>query len=755
MPASSKTMPVSPAPLKEKTPQAAKFGTFLGVYMPSLLTILGLIMYLRFGWVVGNIGLGLTFVVVILASSITFITGLSASAIATNMQVGAGGEYFMISRSLGLELGGAIGIPLYFCRTLSLTFYCFGLAEAIVIFMPETQFSPEGLVQILAASFIVITTILSGKSASLVLKMQIPILIAVGLSVLALVTGVLTGGELKQPEWEATYRTAPEGFWFVFAVFFPAVTGFTAGIGMSGDLRDPQKSIPIGTMGAIITGLALYLMIPVFLAITTQMSPEQLANSGVETWTNIAFLGAWLVYPAIWGAILSSAFGSILSGPRVLQALANDGLAPKVFAKLSKTGQPAMATWVTGAIALLAVALGGLNTVAMFVSILFLTLYVMVNLSAVVEKLVGDPSYRPTINVPWFVSVLGAIGAILVMFLISPIACLFAVILELILYFFLKKRSLQKEWGDARAGFWFSLARYALLNHKPHGNKPRNWRPYILAFVGNPAKRMSLLRLACWFSHKSGIVTASYLVQGDLTEDRFNLDAKEAQMNEEIRNQDLMAFGEINVVSSFEEGAVNVVQANGIAGMRSNTVLFGWSEKPTHLATHLRIMRAVAQTGVSTIIAKLDWGHEPGQDKTIHLWWGGRKRNGDLMLLLAHLLNSNAPWSTAVLTIYSIVKSEEEAESMETRLQSLIPKTRIKAKVNVVVGREGESVTETIHRYSRNADVVFIGMASPKAGEESDYADNLRKLADGLQTTIFVHNGEKQVPVLLSLEEMA
>ncbi|MEM7104046.1 MAG: amino acid permease [Bacteroidota bacterium] len=738
----------------EKTPQAAKFGTFLGVYMPSLLTILGLIMYLRFGWVVGNIGLGLTFVVVILACSITFITGLSASAIATNMKVGAGGEYFMISRSLGLELGGAIGIPLYFCRTLSLTFYCFGLAEAIIIFMPETALSHQQMVMALAAAFIVFTTILSGKSASLVLKMQIPILIAVVLSVLALVVGVLTGGELKQPEWEATYRTAPEGFWFVFAVFFPAVTGFTAGIGMSGDLKDPQKSIPVGTMGAIVTGLILYMLIPVFLAITTQMSPEQLANSGVETWTTVAFLGAWLVYPAIWGAILSSAFGSILSGPRVLQALANDGLAPKIFTKLSKTGQPALATWVTGAIALLAVLLGGLNTVAMFVSILFLTLYVMVNLSAVVEKLVGDPSYRPTINVPWFVSVLGAIGAILVMFLVSPLACLFAVILELILYFFLKKRSLQKEWGDARAGFWFSLARYALLNHKPHGNKARNWRPYILAFVGNPAKRGSLLRLATWFSHKSGIVTATYLVEGNLTEDRFSLDAKMAQMNDDIRQQNLNAFGEINVVSNFEEGAVNVAQANGIAGMKSKTVLFGWSDKESHLATHLRIMRAVSQTGISTIIAKLDWGHEPGQDKSIHLWWGGQRRNGDLMLLLAHLLNSNAPWRKAKLTIYSIVKSDTEAENMESQLQAIIPKTRIKADVKVVVNHKGESVRNTIHRHSGNADVVFLGLAIPANGEEDNYANSLKTLASGLKTTIFVHNGEKQVPVLLSLEEI-
>ncbi|MBT8184057.1 MAG: Na-K-Cl cotransporter, partial [Eudoraea sp.] len=238
----------------ENVIKAKKFGTFLGVYTPSILTILGLIMYLRFGWVLGNVGLGLTIVIVLLSSSITFITGLSASAIATNIQVGVGGEYFLVSRSLGMETGGAIGIPLYFCRTLSVTFYCFGLAEAILVFWPsEWALLPTYAVQILAAFFIVFVTLLSGKSASLALKVQIPIMILVGASILALAIGVLMN-DIHQPIIKANYSTAPAGFWYVFAVFFPAVTGFTAGIGMSGDLKNPRKSIPRGTLGAVLTG---------------------------------------------------------------------------------------------------------------------------------------------------------------------------------------------------------------------------------------------------------------------------------------------------------------------------------------------------------------------------------------------------------------------------------------------------------------------------------------------------------------------
>ena len=218
-----------------------KFGTFLGVYTPSILTILGLIMYLRFGWVVGNVGLIKTIIIVLMASSITFITGLSASAIATNIKVGVGGEYYMISRSLGLEAGGAIGIPLYLCRTLSVTFYCYGLSEAILVLWPESQgILPSYALQGLTIAFIVLVTALSGKSAKLVLKSQIPILIIVGASILALTVGVLSQ-DLHTPIIETTYQSAPEGFWYVFAVFFPAVTGFTAGIGLSGDLKSPKK----------------------------------------------------------------------------------------------------------------------------------------------------------------------------------------------------------------------------------------------------------------------------------------------------------------------------------------------------------------------------------------------------------------------------------------------------------------------------------------------------------------------------------
>lgn len=722
------------------TPPAEKFGTFLGVFTPSVLTILGLIMYLRFGWVVGNVGLPLTLLIVLLASSVTFITALSASALATNMSVGVGGEYYMVAHSLGLELGGAIGIPLYLCRTLSITFYAFGLAEAIAILIPASVAaeSPR-LVQLIAAITVVVITAVAGKSAGLALRLQIPIMVAVGASLVALTVGVLSHG-YQAPELTPSYRSASGGFWYVFAVFFPAVTGFTAGIGLSGDLKDPRRSIPQGTLLAVLTGTAVYLLVPIMLSFTNTMGPEQLAVPGVASWTMVAFLGAWLVFPGMWGAILSSAFGSALGGPRVLQALAKDGLAPRFLARLSTSGQPTIATWISGAIALIAVALGGLNAVAQFVTILFLTLYVTINLSAAAEKIAGDPSFRPTINVPWAISLLGSVGAVVVMFLISPWACVIAVALELALYLYLRRRSLQRRWGDARAGVWVSLARVALLKLRSHGKDPRNWRPHILVFVGDPDKRIGLVRLANWFNQGRGIVTASQLVVGDLTNEDFDVKQWHGEMERALSTNGLLAFSEVDVVRDFESGVIDTVQANGIAGLQSNTVLVGWPQKPGRLETWLRIMRGLSKVGKSTLIARLNWAHEPGQEKRIDLWWGGLENNGDMMLMLAYLLSLNSEWSDARIVIRSIARSEDEKQLQGEGLQSLLQEIRIHAETEIITKPQNESIPEVIRRCSADADLVFLGLQDPKIGSEAAYAKRMETLTEGLNTTVFVRN---------------
>lgn len=722
---------------------APKFGTFLGVYTPSVLTILGLIMYLRLGWVLGNLGLAKTILIVIISSAITFITGLSASAIATNIRVGVGGEYYMISHSLGLEFGGAIGIPLYLCRTLSITFYSFGLAESVsVIWAGGMGAPPSYLVPLMTAVIIIVITALSGKSASLALKLQVPIMIAVGVSLVALIIGAFSSG-FRAPEMEATYRSAPEGFWYVFAVFFPAVTGFTAGIGMSGDLKDPSRSIPRGTLLAVLTGTLVYTAVPVIFSVTRAVSFEKLAVQGVGPWDGTALLGPLFVFAGMWGAILSSAFGSVLTGPRVLQALSEDGLAPRFLSRLSRKGQPTIATWISGTLALAAVFLGSLNAVAQFVTILFLTLYVIINFSAAIERFVGDPSYRPTIKVPWYVSILGSFGAIFVMFLLNPVACAAAIIIEGGLYALIRKKALRKRWGDVRAGMWLSLSRYALTKLERHSIEPRNWRPNIIVFTENICKEVDMVYLATCFNQNRGVVTACQIIEGMLSREPINIHEIEAEMREALYENDIFAFSEANVAPDFIKGAIDIAQINGVGSLRANTVMFGWPNRKEKLVSVLKIMRTIAKIGKSTLITRVTDLKAYRPNRRIDVWWGGMEYNGDLMLLLSYLLKMNPLWEKSKIVLRSIVNDEDEKAEMENNLKGVIKSVRIEADCQAVVKDKGVSVGDVIKSNSQSADIVFFGLMIPQRDEEYDYADRLIELSEGLESVVFVRNASQ------------
>lgn len=737
---------------------AKKFGTFLGVFLPSILTVLGLIMYLRFGWVVGNLGLGLTIALVLASNMITFITGLSASAIATNIKVGVGGVYYLVSRSLGLETGGAIGIAFYISRTLSITFYCFGLAESILLFWPAEEWGPAPAYAIpgLTAIIIIVTTFMAGKSAEMVLKLQVPMLILVTLSILSLIAGVLIGG-IQAPEWGPSYRTEAGGFWVIFAVFFPGVTGFLAGIALSGDLKEPGVSIPRGTISSVLTGTAIYLLIPVLLSITTLVTYDQLADPdfGIQSWTQAALFGGMFVYPAAWGAILSSAIGSVLSGPRVLQSLSMDGLAPKFLSRLSRTGQPTIATWITGGIALAAVALGELNTVAKFVTVLFLTLYVVINLVAALEKLVAEPSYRPRIDIPWYLSMSGAIGALFVMYLISPLALLLAVSLEMAAYVYFRKKALEQQWGDVHAGFWMKVARFALLRMSRKTISPRNWRPLILVFVKDIEERIELVKLAAAFGQNRGILTISKLL---FTADHLSLKRRKEirqDMQNSLQRHGLEAFCEVNVVQSLNTGILNVSKGHGLSGLKTNTVMFGWSGDRAGNINQLKIIRDLGLVHKNILLVKFNtqenWKEK--QHHRIDIWWGGRENNGDLMLILAYMLKLNREWENARIHIRAVVETPEEQELLAKGIEESLAEARIPALVHILL-KEGESFPAILKRESAGADIAFLGLMATAEGEEEKHVEKLERMASVARIVVFMKNNsmKETLPILLQAQ---
>ncbi|MHC4265952.1 MAG: APC family permease [Planctomycetota bacterium] len=719
-----------------------KFGAFLGVFTPSVLTILGVIMYLRFGWVIAQTGLLYGILIVAICSSIALLTALSASAVATNSRLGTGGEYYLVSRSLGLSIGGAIGIPLFLCYILSITLYCFGLAEALSVFWPTSWGIPP--VPWLTAALVVLIIAISGKSARVALRIQIPLMVLVGLSLVALALGVFLG-PLREPQW-----LPPQGgiqgsteFWFILAVFFPAVTGFSAGIGMSGDLKDPQRAIPRGTICAVLVGSLVYLSIPFLLSITGKVSMEEMAEIGPDKppiWTRIALFGGVLVYPGLWGAILSSAFGSALAGPRILQALAKDRLVPSFLARTSKTGQPTIATWISGAIALSAVAMGSLNMVAKFVTILFLTLYMSENFVAAVENIVRDPSYRPTLKVHWSISLIAAIGILVVMLLISVKWSLIAIWIELIVWLYLRKKNLVASWGDVWEGLWGTLARFSLYKLAQGKKDVRSWRPNILLFSDQLEKRAGQVRMSAWFNQNCGILTVCDVITGRQQENIKAVTERNETMRKFFDREGIVAFGEADIMEDFESGVLGIVQAQGMGTLRPNTIAFGWPNRQERQVPLLRLIRQISHLEKAVLIIRSKPPEGPRTFNRIDIWWRGKYNNGDLMLLLAYLLTLNPLWRTARICLRSIVKSEASRPDMQESLKNLIETTRIRAEHDVIVLEHERSVIETMHERSREADVVFVGLMQPEESTEEEYSQRLREIIDGFPTAVLVHN---------------
>ncbi len=733
------------SPLKGRSDDEAKLGAFLGVYTPTVLTILGVIMYLRLGWVTGQVGLAKTLLIVVIANLITLVTTLSFSAIATNFRVGVGGAYFIISRSLGLEFGGAIGLPLFLSQAFSVSLYAFGLAESLRLLWPGVP------LQFVAVLIVLAVAVLALRGAQLALKAQLPIMALIVLSLVALLVGALSGPKVQA---EVAQPAVALGFWAVFAVFFPAVTGIMAGLGLSGDLRDPIKAIPRGALAATITGFVVYLLIPMVL---TRGATSEALRENPMIWTKIAPLGVLLIMPGLWGAIFSSAVGSILGAPRTLQALAADGLAPKVLRRRrEEKGEPVKGLLVALVLALLGVTLGDLNAVAPVVTMFFLTVYGMVNIVAALETISGDPSWRPALHVPWWLCLAAGVGCFWVMFLINPTAAMIAIVIEFVLWSALARREKRAGWGDVRRGVYEALIRWSLirLSHRPM--TPRNWRPHVLVFVEDPERRLDLILFGTWFSQGRGVVTVCELVVGDLLGEDLSIDEREEDIRRTLRREGLVAFGEVDVVHDVVAGITNVAQANGIAGLDSNTILIGWPRNPARAVEFLKVVHRMEHLHKSVVIGRIPSRTvaKEYRERVIHVWWGGLQRNSDLMLLLAHLITLNPQWRNARIKILSVASNELMKTNTEAYLAELIPAIRISAEAEVMLRQKDRKIRDIIHEESAEADIVFLGLDPPQEEEEMEaYVERLNELSESLRTVFFVKNASLFVGQLVQTTE--
>ena len=703
-------------------------GTFGGVYTPSILTILGVIMYLRFGWVVGNVGLLGTLLIVTLSTSITFLTSLSISAIATDRVVRAGGAYYMISRSLGIETGGAVGIPLYFAQALSVALYTIGFAESVVQAFGHLN---QLYVALITTVFVAVVAI---TSASVAIRTQYIIMAAIVLSLFSFAFGHPI--ENTQVEmWGAPDRLS-EPFWDVFAVFFPAVTGIMAGVNMSGDLRDPVRSIPIGTLAAVGTGYVIYMVLPILLAMradATTLLEEPLIMQEMALWGPAILLG-------VWGATLSSALGSILGAPRVLQALARDGVLPRWLSFLGtgsgRDDEPRIGTAVTLGVATAAVCLGDLDIIAPVLSMFFLTTYLVLNVSAGIEAFLQSPSFRPAFRVHWSLSLLGAVGCLVVMFLIDARATVVAAIIVLGIYLWLQQRELRTTWGDARRGIWMELLRTGIFQ-VGHTDDTKNWRPHILVLSGAPTKRWSLIELADALIHNRGLMTVSSVLPSG-SRDVAQQSELEATIRDYLERRSVQALVRLVTAPDPFAGGQKLVETYGLGPLVPNTVLLGDSEQASHRDRYCQMISHIHQAKRSIVILRENHELGFGQRRRIDVWWGGLQANGGLMLLLAYLLRSDIDWNKAEIYLKLVVPDEAAAQAARANLESLIQQLRIKAVSQVLVA-QGRLFPQILHETSENADIIFLGMRAPGDGDDfTQYYESLQTMAADLPTTIFV-----------------
>ena len=725
--------------------QPEKFGTFGGVFTPCTLTILGVIMFLRFGQVVGQAGIVNAMAIVLAAKLITTLTTLSLSAISTNTRVRGGGAYYLISRSLGVEFGGAIGVVFFAAQAISVSMYVVGFTEAFV----ETFPALKGHFLAIASLTNLATFICVYVGAGWTIKVQYAILAVLIASLGSFYWGAAGSFDPQLMVANSVPHFLPgENFFTVFALFFPAVTGIMAGANMSGDLASPSRSIPRGTLAAVIFTGVIYLSQAAMLG-CARPAEELIANNMV-----IRDISPWpiLITAGVFAATLSSALGSMMGAPRILQAFARDEIFEwlKFFASGSgKANEPRRATVVTFVIAQLCVLLGDLNAIAPIITMFFMITYGLLNLATFFEAVTKNPSYRPTFRYcHWSVSLLGAVGCLVVMFLINWFWAAVSIVFIAGLHWYIRSREIESRWGDLQSGAAFERVRRALLKLEEQAYHPKNWRPIIMALSGTGWTRPHIPIYGHWLTSGHGILTLAHVVTGHLEDHAERREGYERVLRSFIAKEELQAFPAVSCHEVLTDGIEALLQCHGIGVLRPNTVLLGWprdESKADVFGTNIRLLarmnRSVlaarflahrSEETVDDVDVDEHWKVPVGP---IDIWWRGLE-NGELMLLLAHLLHQNPEWRSNHIRVLRIVDKPQAEADVQQHLVELAARARIRIDPQIVISPA--PAAELIQTESRSASVVLLGFQTPDEGRELELYRRMEALAGDLPRVLFV-----------------
>lgn len=702
---------------KKKPAKLKKFGTFGGVFTPDVLTILGIIMYLRLGWVVGNAGFLGAVVIILLAKSITICTGLSMSSITTNIRIGAGGAYSIISKSLGLEAGGGIGIPLYIAQTLSAALYIIGFTEGWLRVFP-THF-PLVVSSIAWLSLLIISYI----SAHFAIRIQYIIMAIIGIS---LVSFFLTPAE-PNPNFVFIGKFEDGNFWMVFAIFFPAVTGIMAGANMSGDLKDPRRSIPLGTMSSIFVTMIIYIGLAYVLAkvgTPGELRGDQMIMVDKARWGAVIILG-------IMGATLSSALGSMLGAPRILQALAEQKTVPAhhFLRKKTKSNEPRNAIIFTGIIIELALILGNLDYLASLITMFFLITYGMLNMVVFIQQSMKIISFRPTFKIPRFVPLIGSIGCLLVMFLINPIFTFIAIVVIASIYLWLERRGLKTELGDIRGGLFLVLAERASRIAMKFPRHHVTWKPDLLVPIDDPKIWAGLLLFIRSITYPSGSIFAFTVKENQSKEIQENLD----DLLIPLEQEGILVNRAVIEDSEFLHGAKLVIQTLKAGTFQPNVLFLTLSGQKAKDGMIDQLVIQAIKHELGTVLLRQHRRMAFGMQKTINVWLRDKSPNWHLAILIALQLQLNWEGNINLITATSDKSDERKLYNF---LEHLSDQARLPSQTyfHVLIGPFEKTLS-----LAPPADVNIFGL------QDKLFFDFMRKAPELTKSScLFVRDSGKE-----------
>ncbi|MCD6347276.1 MAG: hypothetical protein J7L96_07650 [Bacteroidales bacterium] len=697
----------------------ANFGTG-PVFFTALSTILGAILFLRFGWAIGNVGFFGVIGIVLLGHLITIPAAMAVAEIATNQKVQGGGAYYIISRSFGLNIGGTIGITLYLSQAISVAFYVIALSEAFdpLLEFIQTQYGimiPKKAIALLAMALLSIIVLMKG--ASFGMKALYGVVAILFTSLIMFFLGHRGDNPVAEIDFHSHIQN-PIPFFYVFAIIFPAFTGLAAGLGLSGDLRNPEKSIPRGTIWATLAGLIIYILVAYKL--TSSASPDELVNdqfimSKIAVWGPIIPIG-------LAAASLSSALGSILVAPRTLQAIGVDQIFPNSgmnkWLSFGRSGsnEPINSSLITVIIAFLFVAIGDINFVAEIISMFFMVTYGVICTISFLEHFAANPAYRPRFKSRWYISLIGAVLSFWVMFKMNtPYAMLSILIMTGIYYYISTRNKKQEGLANLFKGVVFQLSRQlqVFMQRSDKEDNDENWRPFVMCISKDSFKRRAAFDMIRWISYKYGFGTYIHFIEGKLTK---STNAESKSVLNRLINLSHGAKSKVyldTIISpSYTSAIAQTIQLQGISGKGNNMILLEYSRTDhgdfPEALTNFNLLKS---THFDVCVLNTSYKGF-GYKKDIHIWiTSSDYENANLMILFAYILMGHPEWSKGVIKIFALYP-KNILEKQKEMLLSLIRSGRLPISpenIELIPQEETQDYKAIIEAKSIDADLTIIG----------------------------------------------